>query len=367
MGRMTKLRQIKLVLCGPGDVAQEMKIAAKVIEDWNRLHGESRGVVIKHQHWSTDTFPDARETGQGAVNKQIIDKAELLVAIFWSRLGTATAIAASGTVEEIQRGVAEGKFVMIYFSDLESVSAHIDAKQKERLWQFRQSIRKDTSCATFQSRPQFEKIFTTHLALALNTLLRTNGARKKTVQNSPGISQVNHGSGNVQVAGDGNLINNFHQPPTIKKIIERRPGSVTPEEERQIGKWIEELAEGTVGKERSAAFKKWGAFLLARFEVEKRGSLLSSQMPDVERWFRGQKAIQIEGYKTEAAELWRNGRIGAIKAGMRQMNRTKEDYYPEISERLNMRKAFVSLTRVTKTDLTRIYRLVSRDCKARRR
>ena len=96
---------IKLTLCGPTDVAKEISLATEVITDWNCQHGEQRGFWIKHQHWSTDTYPDAQETGQGAINKQLIDSTDILVAVFWSRIGTATQNAESGTVEEIRRAL----------------------------------------------------------------------------------------------------------------------------------------------------------------------------------------------------------------------------------------------------------------------
>jgi hypothetical protein len=64
---------LRLTLCGPSDVAREMEIAREVINDWNCQHGEQRGFWVKHQHWSTDSYPDAQATAQGAINKQLID------------------------------------------------------------------------------------------------------------------------------------------------------------------------------------------------------------------------------------------------------------------------------------------------------
>ena len=122
-GVTSSVELIKLTLCGPTDVAKEMALAAEAINDWNCQHGEQRGFWVKHQHWSTDSYPDAQETGQGAINKQLIDSTDILVAIFWSRIGTPTATAESGTVEEIQRAIAGGKKVMVYFSDLEPLPA----------------------------------------------------------------------------------------------------------------------------------------------------------------------------------------------------------------------------------------------------
>jgi hypothetical protein len=352
---------VKLTLCGPTDVAKEFAIASEVINEWNCRHGEQRGFWVKHQHWSTDSYPDAQETGQGAINKQLIDSTDILVAIFWSRIGTATLAAESGTVEEIQRALAAGKKVMIYFSDLEPLPAGTPIDQLKRLSDFRQQVRAHKSCWTFQSRSRFRDDFANHLALMLNDFPL---GRKRRARRNPSYSAVRqnaHGTGNIQIAGDGNEVHHYQRPPVIKTVLERRPGSITPEEEHQVSEWIKELADGTMGKTRKEAFGEWGSRLLKRFKIPKREALLSSDMPDVEAWYRQQKALQTTGYKSKAPGQWRASRIKAIKAAMNSMGKTNESYYPELSDRLNMKRPFASLTRLTKTDLDRVYQMVLRD------
>jgi hypothetical protein len=84
-------------------------------------------------------------------------------------------------------------------------------------------------------------------------------------------------------------------------------------------------------------------------------------MPAVEGWYRQQKAMQTSGYKTKAPDQWRASRIKAIKAAMNSLGKSNENYYPELSDRLNMKRPFTSLTRLTKTDLDRVYQMVLRD------
>jgi hypothetical protein len=360
-GVTSSVELIKLTLCGPTDVAKEMALAAEAINDWNCQHGEQRGFWVKHQHWSTDSYPDAQETGQGAINKQLIDSTDILVAIFWSRIGTPTANAESGTVEEIQRAIVGGKKVMVYFSDLEPLPTGASIEQVRRLSSFREQLRAHRSCWTFQSRSRFRDDFANHLALVLNDfpLGRKGRARRKPTETA--VRQSARGTGNIQIAGDGNEVHQYQRPPVIKTVLERRPGSITTSEEHQIAEWIKELADGTMGKSRNEAFGEWGARLLRRFKIPKREALLSADMPAVEAWYRQQKAIQTSGYKTKAPDQWRALRVKAIKAAMNSMGKTNENYYPELSDRLNMKKPFTSLTRLTKTDLDRVDQMVGRD------
>lgn len=213
---------IKLTLCGPTDVAKEMALASEAINDWNCQHGEQRGFWVKHQHWSTDSYPNAQETGQGAINKQLIDSTDILVAIFWSRIGTPTATAESGTVEEIQRAIAGGKRVMVYFSDLVPLPAGASIEQVKRLSAFREQLRTHRSCWTFQSRNRFRDNFANHLALVLNDFPLGRKGRTRRKPSETAVRQSARGTGNIQIAGDGNEVHQYQSPPVIKTVLERR-------------------------------------------------------------------------------------------------------------------------------------------------
>lgn len=358
---MKSLVLIKLALCGPSDVAKEVGFAQKVIDEWNRTNAESRGVTIRHSHWSTDTFPDASRSGQNAINKQMIDQAGIIVAIFWSRIGTPTSVAESGTVEEIRRGIALNRKVLVYFSNLEPLPANADESQVERLWNFRQELRATSSCWSFQSRNQFREEFTTHLALAMNEFIPAR--KKKSPRKTSKINQKIKGNNNLQIAGDGNEIHQYQSPPVLKTVLERPSECVSPAQEFQISEWIKELAEGTVGKPRNDAFRDWGGFFLRHFKIPNRGLLPASEIGAAEDWYRKHRAIQKRGYQTKAPDEWRSSRITAIKSAMNRITKDKELYYSELSRRLKIKPPFTSITRLTKTDLGRVYNLVLSDAR----
>ena len=356
-----QLTPVKLALCGPSDVSKEVLIAKEVVQKWNQLHSEARGLWIKHQHWTTDVYPDLADRPQAVPNRQMIDKSKIVVAIFWCRFGTPTGVADSGTQEEILRAAALGRKVMVYFSDLEPKPANADARQMDLLWQFRQSLRPRGICWNFHSRDGFRKLFEDHLALVLNAF-EPQTARAKNARKKPGgISQkAKTKTGNVfQVVGDANKF--YAKPPVEKTIKQRRPGSVTAEEEHQIGEWIKALAEGEVGMTQKQAFATWGSRFKNRFRLGHREDLPSAKMPDAEAWFRTQKATQGEGWKSKAPDLYRNRLIGTIKAGMGEMGLNNEAYYPVLSQRLKMKKPITHLPDLTTADLKRVRNAVRTD------
>jgi hypothetical protein len=356
-----QLALVKLVFCGPNDVAKEIGIAKEIVEKWNQLNSEPRGLWVKHHHWLTDVYPDLAKRAQDVPNRQIIDPAKILVAIFWSRFGTPTGIADSGTQEEILRAADQGKKVMVYFSDLEPKPADADARQLDLLWQFRQSLCPRGIGWSFNSRTKFRELFENHLALALNAFEPQPKALKRTRKARLSVSQTAKSKrGNIhQHVGD----NYYAHPPTEKIIRERRPGSVTTEEVNQIGEWIKELAEGEVDKTRDEAFAMWGSRFKNHFRLGHREDLPSTKMSLAEAWYRQQKAIQKRSYKTKAPDAFLSERIKSIKAAMNEMGKTNETYYPELSIRLKLKKPFTSLKKLTKRNLDRIYNMVLGDAR----
>jgi len=94
----------------------EREIARQVIYDWNAAHAESEKAVLQPIGWETHSYPEMGEPSQEIINRLVI-KSDILVAIFWSRLGSPTGVAASGTIEEIEKHFGAKIPTMIYFSN----------------------------------------------------------------------------------------------------------------------------------------------------------------------------------------------------------------------------------------------------------
>src|ERR1700693_4365857 len=61
----------------------------------------------------------------------------MLVGMFWTKIGTTTGVAESGTVEEIDQFVAAGKPALLYFSSRPIDPNKIDLKQHKKLKSFK--------------------------------------------------------------------------------------------------------------------------------------------------------------------------------------------------------------------------------------
>lgn len=119
-------------------MSEEREVAADAVHEWNALHAAAQKVVLLPVKWETHASPQAGVRPQEAINHQLVDECDILVGMFWTKLGTSTGVAVSGTVEEIDRFVAAERPALLYFSTRPIDPNQIDLRQHRRLRAFKQ-------------------------------------------------------------------------------------------------------------------------------------------------------------------------------------------------------------------------------------
>lgn len=157
-----------VMIASPGDVASERSIVREVIAEWNAVHSANRKIVLLPTGWESHSSPEMGGSPQSIINKQVLDKCDLLVGVFWTRIGTQTHDFASGTVEEIERHIASSKPVMLYFSEQPARLDSVDDDQYQELKKFKASCKNRGLYETYDSHSQFKEKFYRHLQLKLN-------------------------------------------------------------------------------------------------------------------------------------------------------------------------------------------------------
>lgn len=105
---------LHLLISAPGDVPQEdMAAIRKTISQWNLNFGRVVGLTVLPVSWTEHAVAEFGERPQEILNHQIVEEADLAVALFQDRLGTPTGEAESGTAEEIKVLVEAGKSVAV--------------------------------------------------------------------------------------------------------------------------------------------------------------------------------------------------------------------------------------------------------------
>lgn len=131
---------LRVLIASPSDVVEERDIAVRAIQEWNDLHASERQIVLLPLRWETHSAPDYGRRPQESINKQVVDHCDLVVGIFWTRIGSPTGVADSGTIEEIERVASLGRPVMLYFSQANKNPDQIDVDQLTKLRDFKKRI-----------------------------------------------------------------------------------------------------------------------------------------------------------------------------------------------------------------------------------
>lgn len=124
---------IKCLIISPQDVQDERKAIVDVIERWNGQIGKTLDILIQPVRWETCSTPELGLHPQTILNRQIVQDCDCAVAVFWSRLGTPTAKADSGSLEEIKEVQSQGGQVLVYVCKRDIPQSQLDTDQLTKL------------------------------------------------------------------------------------------------------------------------------------------------------------------------------------------------------------------------------------------
>jgi len=139
-----------------------------VTHEWNAVQSKARGIVLLPIGWESHSSPEMGKSAREIINEQTLEKCDLLVGIFWTRIGTPTSEYASGTVEEIEKHIATGKPVMLYFSSQPVALDTVDPEQVAALKAFKESCKSRGLYESYDSLSEFKDKFYRHLQLKVN-------------------------------------------------------------------------------------------------------------------------------------------------------------------------------------------------------
>lgn len=145
---MKTISQVTVFIASPGDVLEERDVVESAISRLNISWAPQLNVQIRTLRWESHTHPSAGSDLQTIINEQIGSDYDLLLGIFWSRLGTPTPRASSGAVEEFERAYhrylqdPKNVKIMLYFKTADIPMEKIDSEQIYNLKNFKQEIGK---------------------------------------------------------------------------------------------------------------------------------------------------------------------------------------------------------------------------------
>ena len=163
---------LRILIASPSDLAEERTAAIRAINDWNALHSSAEQIVLLPVAWETHSRPAFGDRPQAILNQQLVDDCDILIGMFWARLGSDTGKAPSGTVEEIDRMAAASRPVMIYFSDRPVAPSAINLDQMGKLAAFKAETMVHALVGSFTSLDELNSILARDLTRQVRDLRR---------------------------------------------------------------------------------------------------------------------------------------------------------------------------------------------------
>ena len=223
----------RVMIASPGDVQAERDIVRDVVHEWNAVNAVRRGMVLLPVGWETDLAPEMGDAPQTIIDKRILKDADLLIGIFWTRIGTPTANYASGAVEEIEEHLAAKKPAMLYFSMAPAVIDSVDPDQYRGLKSFRDSCKSRGVYEIYNDVGDFRHKLSTQLQITLNsdgfggtaptaarvgsTALSKEAEQLLAAAIADGVIMFERFGGGVEISANGQVFNEDSQPRTVAK------------------------------------------------------------------------------------------------------------------------------------------------------
>lgn len=168
----------RILVASPSDCNQERRIIPEVIHLWNAANSLHTATILEPVMWETHSWPRLGDRPQEIINKQMVEHCDFIVATFWTRLGTPTGEAESGTAEEIEKFRNAGKPVMLYFSSSPVVPESIDQSQYSSLLEYRNKLQDEGLYHPYQNIAEFRVQFQQHLSAQMTNILSENPSNR---------------------------------------------------------------------------------------------------------------------------------------------------------------------------------------------
>lgn len=182
----------QIMIASPNDVENERNTIRETIYEWNAIHTYKNKIVLLPVGWETHSSPEMGNGPQEILNEQILKMSDLLIGVFWTRLGTPTEKAESGTVEEIREHIKAGKPAMLYFSSQPVQPDSIDPDQYAKLKEFKDECKKNGLYESYDSVADFQEKFRRQLTMKVfnHKYFDIQNTNEEKIDENP-LSQIN--------------------------------------------------------------------------------------------------------------------------------------------------------------------------------
>jgi hypothetical protein len=176
-GVMKNAIVIQVFAASPSDVQAERDALEGIIAEVNQMRAAISGIRLELIRWETQARPGFGADPQDVINRQMPPDYDIFLGILWTRFGTPTGRAESGTEEEFKRAYdrfqqdPKSVSIMVYFKDGHVDPSTIDLEQLAAVRRFRERVPGLGGLyGTFRTTEDFQGLLRAHLASEVTEL-----------------------------------------------------------------------------------------------------------------------------------------------------------------------------------------------------
>lgn len=185
------IRFFDVFVSSPRDVQTERERLVKIASRINAGFLRSHGVVLNLIFWETDVHSSKGTDLQDVVNQQVGDNYDVYLGLIWSRIGSETPRARSGTVEEFDRALhrhksGEKNLRFMFFVRKGGYPDTVEPRQLNAVQRFRERLSNEGLLAkSYATIEEFEDVAYDHLHDYLQQQIAAGSADKRRATKNP--------------------------------------------------------------------------------------------------------------------------------------------------------------------------------------
>ncbi|HZK34023.1 MAG TPA: hypothetical protein VFD33_01770 [Bacillota bacterium] len=127
----------RVMIISSGDVSKERDTIRSLINEWNSANAYEKKAVLLATGSDTYISPEQGKRSQEQKRGQAIKDCDLLIGVFWTKIGSSTGKSSIDTLNEIKRYIDMGRPALLYFSNAPVHMGNIVEEEYDKLMEFK--------------------------------------------------------------------------------------------------------------------------------------------------------------------------------------------------------------------------------------
>lgn len=164
MAKYQDILRCNILISCPSDI-EEVQVVKDAINSFNKGFGRKNNIVLDDYYWKDDIYPKSNQYPQESINKILVTKSDMAIALIWTKIGSKTKKYESGTIEEIEQLIKDGKQVFLYFCEKNIKPSLIDSIQLDKVNKFKNDYRDNNLYFTYENENELSNLIIKHLEI----------------------------------------------------------------------------------------------------------------------------------------------------------------------------------------------------------